>query len=144
MDRQTHGILSLGIMAAAVITATFVIVQSSVSFAVLYLVGILLSCLILVYSFCAKCSCRNNECGHVVCGKLVRLFPARMEGPYTISDKIGVVVPLVFLVVFPQYWLLSNIPYFILFAAFCLIAAGEIQFFVCKGCTNCHCPFFPK
>jgi hypothetical protein len=44
--------------------------------------------------------------------------------------------------VFPQYWLLKQPVYFYLFAALCLIAAADIQFFACKGCTNGFCPFF--
>lgn len=144
MNRQTHGILSLLIMFAAVVTAAFVILQSSVVWAVLYIVGILLSCLVIVYSFCTKCPCRNTDCGHVIPGKITRFFPPRAEGPYTFADMAGVVVPLVFMIVFPQYWLLSQPVYFILFAALCLIAAADIQFFVCKGCNNRFCPFFQE
>ena len=51
-------------------------------------------------------------------------------------------VPLVFLIVYPQYWLLIQPAYFVLFAGLCLGAAAMIQFFVCKGCANCFCPFF--
>jgi hypothetical protein len=144
MNRQTHGLLSLLIVFAAVLVATFAIVQSSVLWAVLYLVGILLSCLVIVYSFCTKCPCRNTDCGHVIPGKFTRLFPARVEEPYTLKDKIGVVVPLVFMIVFPQYWLLSHPAYFILFAALWLIAATGTQFFTCKGCANRFCPFFQE
>jgi hypothetical protein len=145
MNRQTHGILSLLIMFAAVLTATFAIIRSSsVIWVALYLVGILLSSLIIVYSFCTKCPCRNTDCGHVIPGKLTRLFPPRPEGLYTFMDKAGVAIPLVFLIVFPQYWLLSNPPLFILFAVLCLIAAADIQFFVCNGCTNRFCPFFQE
>jgi hypothetical protein len=142
MNRQTHGILSILIMSAAVLTATFVILQSSAIWAVLYLVGILLSCLVIVYSFCTKCPCRKTGCGHVIPGKITRFFPPRAEGPYTLRDLAGVVVPLVFMIVFPQYWLLSRPVYFIVFAALCLVAAADIQFFVCKECSNRHCPFF--
>jgi hypothetical protein len=145
MNRQTHGILSLLIMVAAVLTGTFAITQSSsVIWAALYLVGTLLSGLVIIYSFCTKCPCRNTSCGHVIPGKLTRLFPRRHGGRYAYSDMAGVTVPLVFLIVFPQYWLLSNPPLFILFAALCLIAAADIQFFVCKGCTNHFCPFFQE
>jgi membrane-bound metal-dependent hydrolase YbcI (DUF457 family) len=142
MNRQIHGILSLLIMFAAVLTATLAIIRSSsVIWAALYVVGILLSSLIIVYSFCTKCPCRNTGCGHVIPGILTRLFPPRPEGLYTFMDLAGVAIPLVFLIVFPQYWLLSNPPLFILFAVLCLIAAADIQFFVCKGCTNRFCPF---
>lgn len=144
MNRQVHGILTLLILAAAVVTATYAIFQSSVVWAILYIIGILLSCLVVVYSFCTKCPCRNTDCGHVIPGKLTRFFPRREEGPYTFGDRTGVVVPIVFMIVFPQYWLLSHPGYLYLFVALCLIAAADIQFFVCKGCTNTFCPFFQE
>ena len=108
----------------------------------IYLVGILLSALVIIFSFCAKCPSRDKDCSHIVPGKIIRFFPPREEGPYTLRDKAGVVVPLVFLIVFPQYWLLSQPAYFVMFAALCLGTAAVVQFFVCKGCTNCYCPFF--
>ncbi len=142
MNRQKYGILVLLLVTAAVLTAAYAIFQTSVSWTLLYLVGILLSGLVIIYSFCSKCPSRNKDCSHVIPGKLVRFFPPRTEGPYTLGDKTGVVVPIVFLIVFPQYWLLSQPAYFVLFAALLLGAAAVIQFFVCKGCRNCHCPFF--
>ena len=142
MNRQIHGILSLLILAAAVITATVAILQSSVMWTVLYIIGIILSCLVLIYSFCTKCPCRNTDCGHVIPGKLTRFFPSREEGPYTFRDKTGVVVPIVFMIVFPQYLAALQPVYFFLFAGLCLVAAADIQFFVCRGCNNCFCPFF--
>lgn len=142
--RQIHGIFSLLLLAAAVIVATYAIVQSSVMWAVLYIVGILLSALVVVYSFCTKCPCRNTDCGHVIPGKLIRVFPPREGGPYTFRDKTGIVVPIVFMIVFPQYWLLTQPVFSVLFAVLCLIAAADIQFFACKGCNNEYCPFFQE
>lgn len=141
MNRHIHGILSLLFLAAAAITATLAILASSVVFAALYVVGLLLSCLVLVYSVCMKCPCRNTDCGHIIPGKLTHYFPQREQGPYTFKDKTGIVVPLVFFIVFPQYWLLTQPTYMYVFVAFCLIAAADLQFFVCRGCTNCFCPF---
>jgi len=142
MNRQTYGLVSLLLIIAAVITATYTILQSSMIWTVIYLVGILLSCLVIFYSFCAKCPSRDKDCSHVIPGMFIRFFPPREEGPYTLRDKAGVVVPLVFMIVFPQYWLLAQPAYFVMFAMLCLGAAAVIQFFVCKGCTNCYCPFF--
>ena len=142
MNRQTYGLVSLLLIVAAVITATYTILQSSVIWTVIYLVGILLSCLVIFFSFCAKCPSRDKDCSHVIPGMFIRFFPRREEGPYTLRDKAGVVVPLVFMIVFPQYWLLSRPAYFFLFAVLWLIAAADIQFFTCKGCTNRFCPFF--
>jgi hypothetical protein len=142
MNRQIHGILSLVLIAAAVITALAAIFPSSLFWALIYITGILASSLIIVYSFCAKCPCRHTSCGHVLPGALTWFFPRREEGPYTLADTVGVVVPLVFLVVFPQYWLFSHTVYFILFAAFWILAAADIQFFVCRDCANTCCPFF--
>jgi hypothetical protein len=143
MNRQVHGILSLLILAAAVGTAAVAIFQTSIMWAALYIVGIILSCLVVVYSFCTKCPSRKNDCGHLIPGKLTQFFPPRGEGPYTFRDKTGVVVPIVFMIVYPQYWLLSHPLYFYVFVALCLAAAADIQFFVCRGCANRFCPFHP-
>ena len=142
MTRTFHGILSLLILAAAAAVATLAILQTSVIWAVLYLVGLFLSALVMIYSFCTKCPCRKNSCRHVIPGMLTRFFPARPEEPYTFWDKTGVVVPIVFFIVFPQYWLLQHPVYLSTFVALCLVAAADIQFFVCRGCGNRFCPFF--
>lgn len=142
MNRTTHGILALLILAAAALTATAAILASSVVFAALYVVGIFLSSLVLIYSFCMKCPCRDSGCGHVIPGRITRVFPPREQGPYTFRDKTGVVVPIVFFIVFPQYWLLTQPLYMYIFVALCLIAAADVQFVVCRECTNCCCPFF--
>jgi len=142
MHRRIHGIFSLLILFAAVLTAILALVQSSLVWTVLYLVGTFLSCLVLIYSFCTKCPCRKTGCGHVIPGKLTRFFPSRPAGPYTFMDKAGVVVPIVFMILFPQYWLLEHLTYFSLFAILCLVAAADIRFCVCRGCTNRFCPFF--
>ena len=143
MTRNTiHGIFSLLILAAAAVVATLAILQTSVIWAVLYLIGLFLSALVMIYSFCTKCPCRKGGCRHVIPGKLTRFFPARQEGPYTFWDRSGVVVPIVFFIVFPQYWLLQHPVYLYAFVALCLVAAADIQFFVCRGCGNRFCPFF--
>ena len=46
------------------------------------------------------------------------------------------------MIVFPQYRLLSQPMFFYLFVGLCLVAAADIQFFVCRGCDNRFCPFF--
>lgn len=142
MNRQTFGVLSLLLILAAVLTAAYAIYQFSLFWTLLYIVGLMLSSLVIIFSFCTKCPSRVRDCSHVIPGKLTRFFPRRPEGDYTLRDKAGVVVPLVFLIVYPQYWLLIQPAYFVLFAGLCLGAAAMIQFFVCKGCTNCSCPFF--
>lgn len=141
MSRQIHGVICLLILAAAALTALFAIATSSVFWALVYLVGVLLSALVVMFSFCTRCPCRTTGCGHVIPGKLMRFFPPGDEGPYTLADKFGVVVPVVFLIVFPQYWLLSNSALFVVFVALCLVAAADIQLVVCRGCTNGYCPF---
>lgn len=142
MNRQTCGILSLFLILAAILTATYAIYQSSPFWALVYIVGLMLSSLVIVFSFCTKCPSREKDCSHVIPGKIIRFFPRRAEAPYSFRDKAGVVVPLVFLIVYPMYWLLSQPAYFVMFAALCLGAAAVLQFFVCKGCANCYCPFF--
>ena len=46
MNRQTYGLLSILLILATIFTATYAILQSSVIWTVIYLVGILLSALV--------------------------------------------------------------------------------------------------
>ena len=77
MNRQTYGFLSLLLILAAVLTATYAIYQFSFFWTLLYLVGLMLSSLVIIFSFCTKCPSRNKDCSHIIPGKLTCFFPRR-------------------------------------------------------------------
>lgn len=64
----------------------------------------------------------------------------RAESGYGALDLAGVVIPLMLILIFPQFWLKSNLPLLAIFWGLLLIAGIEITGKVCKGCGNRHCP----
>lgn len=144
MDRQIHGILSLFLIAAAILTAAFTILPYSPVWAGVYLAVTVLSFPVMVVSFCAKCPCRNAGCGHVVFGMRTRYLPPRGTNSYSVGDIAGVTGPLAFIVAFPLYWLIRQPVFFIPYIVLLVAAAVEIRLAVCKGCANGYCPVCPK
>ena len=91
-----------------------------------------------LYAFCAKCTCRN-ACRHLFPGELTRFLPRHGSGPYTSADMAMTVIgfsPLLF----PQYWFFGQKALLFLFWQLTAALVAEILLFVCRGCTNRHCP----
>ena len=92
MKRQ-HGVWSLILTLLPVTLGAISIAQYSKFMALMYVILSLISLMIIVYSFCSKCPCRQHGCGHVLPGKLTKLLTERAEGSYTKGDYFGVLVP---------------------------------------------------
>lgn len=144
MTRQHHGVLSLLILLTAIIIGINGIARVSLITAVIYVVFSIIGFTIVIYSFCSKCPCRLNSCGHVFPGKITKMLPKRDESAYRIADYLGALVPLVFILLFPQLWLTNNLLLLVAFWLLVLFALTEIYFKVCKGCSNCYCPMTQK
>lgn len=140
MTRRHHGVFSLVLMFLAIMVGIISIMQSSAFWAVIYLGLSIISLVVIIYSFCSKCPCREHSCGHVVFGKLTKLLPARVEGNYSVMDLAGVMVPLSVIIIFPQFWLRGNVLLIVLFWVLLIIACLDITVKVCRGCGNTYCP----
>ncbi|UCF93066.1 MAG: hypothetical protein JSW39_02610 [Desulfobacterales bacterium] len=140
MRNKFHGVFSLLLIIVAIFLALASIWGKPVSTGLVYLAIVLTSPVILLYTFCAKCLCRSDDCRHVFPGKLTQWFPRRKQGPYTFADIVGTVVSLAALVLFPQYWLWQNKTLWLAFWLLIGIASIEILAFVCRGCKNARCP----
>jgi len=138
--REQHGVWSLILIFLSIAVGTISIVLSSLVFALLYIIICLASFMIIVYSFCAKCPCRHHECGHILPGKLAKLMPKRAEGPYTLRDYSGVLIPFLFVIGVPQIWLAGRVQLMVMFWLLIIFALVEIVLKVCKGCGNKYCP----
>jgi uncharacterized membrane protein YuzA (DUF378 family) len=140
MNRQQHGMLSLVILSGSFIIALLFIGKSSVLLAILYGCVLGLSGVVILYSFCSKCMCRDTTCGHVFPGIFTRYLPRRKAGRYTLIDRIGLLLPITVSLIYPQYWLIGNLwglgAFWILFIG----GAVETRTRVCRGCMNRHCP----
>ena len=139
MSARVHGVVSIGLVAIAIIIGAAAVFQVSWALFALYLVGCAVAPVGIVYAFCAKCPCQRR-CAHVVFGKLAAAFTNRQPGPYTRTEVIVVVVALLWLLGFPQLWLWRTPVWLVVFWVLNAIAVFEIRATVCPACENVHCP----
>ena len=144
MNNKFHGVFSLILIFFSIVIGLLVIMNKSLSMGLLYIVIIFISPVIIVYSFCSKCICRLDSCGHILPGKLSKLLPSRKQNNYTMLDILGTFVSLTVLIIFPQVWLWENKIVLIIFWLFLFIALVEILLFVCRNCNNEKCPGYIK
>jgi MFS family permease len=140
MNRQQHGMLSLIFLSLSLAIALVSIGISSVLLAILYACVLGLSGTVVLYSFCARCMCRDTTCGHVIPGLLTRYLPRRKAGRYTSIDRFGIILPAVVSLAYPQYWLIGDLWAWGGFWILIIGAAVEIRSYVCPGCANRYCP----
>ncbi len=144
MRRQTHGAVSLGLVALALAAACQSLFQQSWALGMLYMFLIGIAVPVVLFSFCAKCPDRDR-CGHVIPGRVAgRLFKDVKSGPYSSRDLLLTAAALAVLVFLPQVWLWRH-P--IAFGAFWILmglAAVDIRSAVCRDCGNDRCPGNPK
>jgi hypothetical protein len=140
MKNKFHGVFSLLLISGAVSIGLVSILINSVAFGIVYMALILVCNLIVLYAYCAKCECREDDCRHIFPGKIASLLPSREPGAYTFFDYAGVAVPMAVLLGFPQYWLLGKKSLFVLFWVLVAFGLIEILLYVCRGCGNKACP----
>lgn len=138
MASRFHGVFSLTLFSVAVAVGFFSMAAESMTAALIYLLVVVFSALVITYSFCTKC-CQKESCGHVFPGLLARRMPMR-GGKYTHSDILGVVLPAAAILLMPQTWLLKNFFQFTFFWLLVAVAGAEVNFFVCRSCSNRACP----
>ena len=134
-----HGVLSLVLVAVSLLIGVYALMGESMITGIAYLAVTTVSISVILYSYCSKCQCRLNSCGHVIPGKLTRFLPDRPDSGYNIFDYMGVVFPLTVMILLPQLSLWKNKILFFFFWAFLVIALMEIFFFVCRACRNDRC-----
>lgn len=138
--KKFHGVLSLGLILAAVGVGVYAIARSSVILAAFYIGLTVIGILLVVYSFCSKCACRSHACSHIIPGKITGLFPTRAQAGYTGLDISLTMLALLVILFFPQYWLLQSVLLLGLFWVLMVSAVAEILLTVCPGCNNKICP----
>jgi hypothetical protein len=139
-----HGVFSLVLVAVSLMIGVYVLISDSIITGIVYMAVIAVSIAVILYSYCSKCECRLNSCGHVVPGKLTRFLPDRTDRAYNIFDYFGVLLPLAVIILLPQLSLWKNKILFSLFWVLFVIALIEIFFFVCNACGNEKCPICNK
>ena len=140
MAGRFHGVFSLILILASAVMALTYMLSKSIGLGIVYLGIIMLANPIVLYSYCAKCICREAACSHVIPGKLTRFLPPRKQGPYTFWDYFGTAISLIVLFGFPQFWLWQSKSMLICFWILLFVGILEIFFFVCRACSNTNCP----
>lgn len=133
-----HGVISVVLVAAAVIIAVLALAQMGWG----WVLGYLLLCAAgggaILYAYCAKCPCKAC-CAHVLPGKLAGRFP-RTPGPYSGVEAAVVIVVCVLILGLPQLWLWRSVAAGVVFWVLTAIAVTQILVFICGACPNTHCP----
>ena len=140
MVSKFHGVFSLILILISVVIALIYLLGKSTGWGLVYLCIIIIANPIVLYSYCAKCPGREDDCSHVIPGRLNRLLPARKPGPYSQMDFFSTAISLTVLFGFPQAWLWQNPAIFIAFWILLIVGLVEILFFVCGTCSNDNCP----
>ena len=86
MKQRFHGIISLALIFAAVILALIYIQHHSSGLGLIYLLVIVSSVPTILFFYCAKCTCKDGACSHVLPGMLTRFLPKRKWDVVTAPD----------------------------------------------------------
>lgn len=138
IKNKTHGVLSISVFLIALLIAVYELLNVSLLIGTIYIAVILLGFTCIIYSFCAKCSCRNN-CSHIIIGPITNLLPKRKTGNYSTKDYIYTFISILSILIFPQYWLWKTPLLIIFFWLLIAFASIEINLFVCRKCNNVAC-----
>jgi len=137
--RTAHGVVSLCLMAAALMLGLAGLFLANSAVVLLYAVLLVFMPLVVTYNYCAKCPCARDGCGHVVPGWIASRLFRRTPGPYTPLDYIGTFVPFAAIVAMPQAALWRHTGLFTAYWALMAAAMVEIAAFVCPSCGNVNC-----
>ncbi len=138
MKNLPHGIISLFFTAAALLLGIFAISAGNLIYGIVYVVILITGFLVVIYSYCTKCSGRFN-CGHVIFGKIAQRMPKRKSSSYSNLDFLGVMIPLILMMVIPQFWLWKTTWMFAAFWILMIVSVLEINRYVCSRCANSKC-----
>lgn len=133
------GVAALVAIGVSIIIGLFAVYKASVLFAGIY-VGLIFSCGFLVlYYYCSKCECNATRCSHKYPGKLACKIKKKSNDPYTRFDQFITVLSVVVLLGFPQYWLLKDSLFLVIFWSFTFVGATMVFFYICPRCHNKKC-----
>jgi len=140
ISNRVHGILSLLLITSAVATGWVAVAAAGLWIAVAYTLVIAMATPVVLYAYCAKCTCRHTGCRHVIPGRLTAFLPWREPAPYHFADYAATAVALLLLLGLPLPWLFGYKGLLWLYILFLSAGMTEILFLVCRGCGNRNCP----
>lgn len=145
MSYKVPGLLSITLVFIALGIMDYQLFSISLAIGLIYALCIPVAFAFTLFNYCRKCPhVTQKSCRHVILGLIVaRLFKPLAPSKYTLKEIFTALIPLMLLVIFPQYQLFLNISLFIAFWILMLIAVIIVRMEVCKKCENINCTFCP-
>ena len=141
--KRTPSLIMAILLIGGIITGIVGLLSFSIKLAILYALLTIVSLVLIIFSYCGKCTCRLERCSCIFPGKFTRYLPARKQMKYSRLDIIGVMLGFSVITLFPQYWLFQNKTMLVLFWILLFLAHLQIRLFVCGSCENLNCPVLP-
>ena len=137
--KKVNGITSLLFTGVSLLLGLYILWINNINLAILYLISMLIAGILIPYTYCTKCPCRNTSCAHVLPGLITHFMPDRESESYTIFDWAIVGTLMGLLIFLPQYWLFENLLLFSIFWILIITAFLQIRLFICETCDNKKC-----
>jgi hypothetical protein len=138
MTRRLHGITSFLWIAIAAVIAARTASRTSASLEAAYLAICVTSPWVIVYAFCARCTCKGG-CAHVLPGRIAQIME-RKAGPYHPAELLATSLALLLLTGFPLLWLWRYPGPLLAFGLLNAVALLQIRLVSCRTCEHAHCP----
>ncbi len=138
MNKKIPGVLSLLFIFSAALLAVYYLFQIKTDYAIIYLVSVFAGSLLMVRSWCTKCS-RSDRCPHIIPGFMIKLMKKREPGKYERMDYAGLIAGFLLILLPPQFWLIQSLPHFLIFWGMIILGIIEIRLYLCKDCNNSYC-----
>lgn len=139
MNNKIHGIFSIALIGISLLIALLTVTYFNQLMGVLYLLLEISLLLLIIYSYCCKCDCKEHNCGHVIPGRIAMVLPKRSQGRYSTADISSLIIAFLILLIFPQFWLWKSTFLLVAFWISLIIAGIDIVLFVCPSCKNRNC-----
>lgn len=142
--KYTPSLLMVILLISGIMIGIAGLLSVSIKLAILYTLLTIVSLVLIIFSYCGKCTCRLERCSCILPGKFTRYLPARKQQKYSRLDIIAVMLGFSVITLFPQYWLFQNKTLLVLFWILLFLAHLQIRLFVCGSCENLNCPVLPE
>ena len=136
--KRTLGVVTLLLVGAVVGMAVSQLLQISLVWGVLYLVGVFSGGYFVVSRYCAKCPCKTH-CPHIITGWLAHNID-RKPGPYTRFELNSLSVSMLLIVLPPIFWLIPSPLLLVIYLGVMAASVGMIVAWLCRSCANVNCP----
>ncbi len=145
MNYKVPGLLSVGLIGIAIGIAGIQLFLSSAILGAAYVCCFPVVMLSMLYFYCRKCPhVALGTCRHVIPGPIVKaMFKPVEPSNYKLWEMALALIPFAVFIIFPQFWLLKNIPLVIIFWTLMLLGGILVRTSVCPKCQNVNCFFLP-